>query len=524
MEERSLMTRVHSHRWVTFLVMLFILGVGITIGTLISVRVDAERGEVEQLKMSTGGKPMSADSQGSLSQGFADVASQLGPAVVSVHTESIMRNARNPHQQIIPRGIPGLDLRPFMDVPEVQRVRAAGSGFIVDATGYVLTNHHVINEATKIKVNLKDGTEYTARVIGSDPDTDVAVIKIEGSKPFPVARIGDSIKMRTGDWVVAIGAPFELSQTVTAGIISATGRVVQEVGAFNDYLQTDAAINRGNSGGPLVSMAGEVVGINTFIQSPSGSSAGVGFAIPSKVFVDMYNQLVGGGKVHRGWLGVSMNTGTMTPEMARYFGVKSGKGVIITDLLDASGNPSREGPAAKAGLLPEDVIVEIDGKAIETDYDLRSVIATTPPGKKVQIKAVRKGEPKAFDVALAERTISNQPAKRSVTLDDKDETPSKPQEIGLTVDNITPAMARQLELDSSEGAIVLEVKPGSLAEDAGLLPNDILTQVNGKTIANAQAFGQVFRALKTGEGAVIRLLRLTGDTRKSVQYTSLVKP
>jgi serine protease Do len=506
--------------------MLFVLGVGITIGTLISIRVDAERAEVEQLKISSTGKPLNVDSPGALSQGFSEIAAQVGPAVVYVKTESIMkRNPRNPHQQIIPRDIPGLDLRPFFDQqPEEQRVRALGSGFIVDSAGYVVTNHHVIDGANKIKVSLKDGTEYPARLIGSDADTDVAVIKIEASKPLPVAKVGDSSKVRTGEWVVAIGAPFDLSQSVTAGIISATGRVVENVGMFNDYLQTDAAINRGNSGGPLVNMSGEVVGINTFIQSTTGSSAGVGFAIPSKVFVDMYNQLIGGGKVHRGWLGVSMNTGPMTPEMAKYFGVKSGKGVIVTELIDANANPSREGPAAKAGLQPEDVIVELDGKPIESDYDLRSAIATTPPGKKVQIKAIRKGELKTFEVALAERTYGTQSDEKKVTLDDKAEEQSKPPEIGLTVDNITQSMSRQLELESSEGTIVAEVKPGSLAEDAGLIPNDILTHVNGKAITNAQNFGQVFRALKSGEGAVIRFLRLSRDGRKSALYTSLVKP
>jgi serine protease Do len=525
MDDRSLVTRVRAHRWVTFLVLLFVLGVGITIGTLISIRVDAERAEVEQLKISSTGKPLNVDSPSALSQGFAEIAAQAGPAVVYIKTESILkRTARSPHQQIIPN-LPGLDLRPFLDQPEEQRVRALGSGFIVDSAGYIVTNDHVIDGANKIKVSLKDGTEYPARLIGSDADTDVAVIKIEANKPLPVAKVGDSSKVRTGEWVVAIGAPFDLSQSVTAGIISATGRVVEGVGMFNDYLQTDAAINRGNSGGPLVNMSGEVVGINTFIQSTTGSSAGVGFAIPSKVFVDMYNQLIGGGKVHRGWLGVSMNTGPMTPEMAKYFGVKSGKGVIVTELIDANANPSREGPAAKAGLQPEDVIVELDGKPIESDYDLRSAIATTPPGKKVQIKAIRKGEPKTFEVALAERTYGTQSDDKKVTLDDKAEEQSKPPEIGLTVDNITQAMSRQLELESSEGTIVADVKPGSLAEDAGLIPNDILTHVNGKAITNAQNFGQVFRALKSGEGVVIRFLRFSPrDGRKSALFTSLVKP
>lgn len=525
MEERSIVAHLKANRWVTFMVLLFVLAVGITIGTLVSTQVDAGRLGAEQLKISSSSKPLNLDSPTSLSQGFAEVAAQVGPAVVYINTEAIVRNnTRNPHGQLDPGDMIPFEFRRFLDVPEVQRIKALGSGFIVDSAGYIITNSHVIGGANKIQVNLKDGSKYPARVIGSDDSTDVTVIKIDSNKPLSYAKIGDSTALRTGDWVLAVGSPFNLSQTVTAGIISATGRVVEGVGSFNDYLQTDAAINRGNSGGPLVNMAGEVVGINTFIQSPTGSSAGVGFAVPSKTFVDIYNQLIGNGKVRRGWLGVSMNTGPMNPEMAKYFGVKSGRGVIITELIDEQGSPSRQGPAAKAGLLPEDVIVDIDGKEIEIDHDLRSVIANSAPGTKVRIKAVRKGEIKTFDVVLGERSIESRTGTRSVTLDDKEEEQQKPQEIGLTVDDLTQAMVRQLGLENADGAIVVEVKPGSLAEDAGLARNDILLQLNGRTITNAQSFGQLFRSLKSGEGAVIRYVRLGEDGRKQMFYTSLVKP
>ena len=528
MEERSFVSHIKANRWVTFIVLLFVLAVGITIGTLVLSQVDAGRLGAEQLTISRSGKPLNTDSPTSLSEGFAEVAALVGPAVVNINTESLVRNRiQEPHGRQQQDDLFGFDLRRFFDAPEVQRVRALGSGFIVDSAGYIITNGHVIDGASKIKVNLKDGREFTAQLVGKDESTDIAVIKIESDKSFPYAKIGDSAALRAGDWAVAIGSPFDLAQTVTAGIISATGRVFSGVGIFNDYLQTDAAINRGNSGGPLVNMAGEVVGINTFIQSTTGSSAGVGFAVPSHTFVGIYNQLTQSGTVKRGWLGISMNTSPMTPEMAQYFGVESGKGVLITDLIDESGDSSRVGPAARAGLLPEDVIVEIDNRKIKSDHDLRTVVANTAPGDTVVVKAVRKGTTKTFNVALAERSIDRVTSNRSVALDDPVEE-SKPQEIGLTVDNLTSTMARQFQLDSEEGAIVVGISPGSLAEDAGLQKNDILLLLNGKPISSAQQFGQLFRKLKSGEGAVLKYVRVSPDgrgaTRKLLYYTSLVKP
>lgn len=520
-----------SSRWTTILILVFVLGIGVTIGTLLNTGVDAQKTTGEPLKMSAGTRAASLDS-GPPAKGFSDVAKVVGPAVVNINTEAVIQNRvrgprtqrRSTPEQEEPDSLFPFDLRRFFDIPEQQTVHSLGSGFIVDSTGFILTNYHVINNATKIKVNLDNGKEYTAKVIGKDELTDVAVIKIESKEPFPSAKIGDSSALRTGDWVVAIGSPFGLQQTVTAGIISATGRVMQEIGAFNDYLQTDASINRGNSGGPLVNMANEVVGINTFIQSPSGSSAGVGFAIPSVAFRDVYNQLVTNGSVRRGFLGVSMNVIPLTAEMAKYFGVPSGKGVLITDLINEKGEPSNDGPAARAGMKPEDVISEINARKVETQQDVRTIIATTAPGKTVTVKAYRKGVLMSFNVALVERTLEKVNAERGVTLDEQPEEPAKPQEIGLTVDDVTQTVARQLRLDSTKGVVVVEVKAGSLAEDAGLAANDVILELNGKVIDGAQGFGQQFRSLASGSGAVIKFLRTAQDGRTTTIYTSMVKP
>lgn len=533
--------RRKGHRLTTILILLFVLGVGITIGTLISTGVDAQKPAIEPLKISsTGGaaaKPLGMESPAFPMKGFSDIAKAVGPAVVNINTEMIIQNRarglrgqrKSTPQQQVPEGmLPFLDIPRLFDMPEQRTVHSLGSGFIVDPSGYIITNNHVVDRATKIKVNLSNGDEYTAKVIGTDELTDMAVIKIEGKQPFPCAKIGDSSAVSPGDWVVAIGSPFGLDQTVTAGIISATGRVVQGIGIFNDYLQTDASINQGNSGGPLLNMSGEVVGINTFIQSPSGGSVGMGFAIPSRAFLDVYNQLSTSGKVHRGFLGISMNPVELTPEMAKFFGVQGGKGVLITEMINEKGEASAEGPAAKAGMKAEDVIVEINGRKVASQQDVRTTIATTAPGKTVQVKAYRKGVLQNFQVTLAERTLEQQQSTdRGVTLDDQPEEPVKPKEIGLTVDDITPSIMREMRLDTSDGVIVVDVKSDSLAEEAGLTADDIILELNGKVLKGAQSFGQQFRSLSSGSGAVIKFLR--GGTggqsgRRQTLYTSMIKP
>jgi len=532
----------------SFLMVLFVLTLGIGIGTLITYRVGAVGQGSSQLKIQTDGKPVAGSAVLALSQAFAEVAKHVEPAVVNINTEEVVRVSRRRNNQgggqgdeapddFFHRFMPGIpNVVPQM--PDQYTRQSLGSGVIVDPKGYIITNNHVVDRATKIKVSVAGGKEYTAKVVGADELSDIAVIKIDGESSFPVAKVGDAKAMKVGDWVLAIGSPFGLEQSVTAGIISTTGRVFDGrdgygIGSmlFNDYLQTDAAINPGNSGGPLVNMNGEVVGINSFISTRSQQNAGVGFAVPSHIFASVYNQILERGKVQRGWLGVTMNTLPFTPSMAKYFGVKQGSGVLITGLTNEQGDTADTGPAAVAGIKPEDVIVEFGGKKIQSVQDLRLAVANTPPGQKTDVKAVRHGEEKTFRVTVIERKYEAAAAAEGnggFSLEEKQEE-VKP-EIGLKVDDVPPAIAKNLPTPG--GAIVVSVNPGSLAEEAGLYGQeqggaDIIMEANGKKIANALDLLNVVKGLKSNEDVVLKFVRLQRSTKgvqPNVFFTSITKP
>jgi len=515
---------------------LFVLSIGITIGTLISNHVGANTGPGDsQLQMQSGGKPVAGGAYLALSQAFEEVSRRVAPAVVNVNTEEVVSRRQGgsgaqSDDDILRRLFNG----PMFQMPEPQTVRSLGAGVIVDPKGYIITNNHVVEGAVKIKVSVSGGEEYTAKVIGTDPVSDIAVIKISGKKDFPYAKIGNSKMMKVGDWVITIGSPFGLEQTVTAGIISTTGRTFKngdgpsEYSIFNDYLQTDAAINRGNSGGPLVNMNAEVVGINSFISTTTGASAGVGFAVPSHLFVRVYNQILQTGKAARGWVGVSMNRLPFTPAMAKFYGVKQGSGVLITQLVDEKSAPSEAGPAAKAGLKAEDVIIEFDGQKVQDNQDFRMAVANTQPGKNVKVKAVRQGQEKEFVVTVAERKIENQ-EKSQYGFDEKDEKPKT--EIGLTFDNVPQRLAQTMNITG--GAYITSVSPGSLAEEAGLsAPNqnrsDVIVSANGASINNADELLKIVKGVKSGDPIVIKFLHgergQSGQVITEICITSIVKP
>jgi len=518
-------------RVIPFLIILFVLSVGIGIGTLITYQVGASGPGDSLLKIQSDGKPLVANTVLGLSESFEAVAKRVEPAVVNINTEEIVRiSSRSSPQQ----GDDPMDLfqqwfgSPMM--PEQYTRNSLGTGVIVDPKGYIITNNHVVESATKIRVSVKDDKEYPAKVIAGDELSDIAVIKIDGSKPFPTVDIGDAKVMKVGDWVLAIGSPFGLEQTVTAGIISAIGRTFESTDGntlqmlFNDYLQTDAAINPGNSGGPLVNMNGEVVGINSFISTSSRSNAGVGFAVPSPIFVNVYNQIIENGKVMRGWLGVNMNTLPFTPAMAKYFGVGQGSGVLITGLTDENGENAETGPAAKAGIKAEDVITEFDGKKITGVQEFRMAVASTPPGQKVKIKVVRHGTENVFEVALGERKIEEQQRNGPISFDTQPEEPKA--ELGLSIDNVPARTAQSLNI--SGGALILDVKAGSLAEEAGLqgqnqYGSDIIVEANGKKIDTAQDLLNLVRSLRSGEDIVVKFIRYSGSNSGTF-FTSLTKP
>ncbi len=416
---------------------------------------------------------------------FAQVAENVAPAVVNINT--VTRGAgRTPIEEFF-----GDEFfrRFFGETPErSEPARSLGSGVIVDASGIVLTNAHVVERASEIEVVTADAKKYKAKVVGADKRTDLAVLRLQGGGPFPAASLGDSDKIRVGDWVLAIGSPFGLQQTVTAGIISAKGRSITG-GAFDDFLQTDAAINPGNSGGPLVNMSGEVVGINSAILSRSGGNVGIGFAIPVNMARRIYTELAAKGKVTRGWLGVSIQP--LTPELAKGFGLKDPKGVLIADVVQDS-------PAAKAGINAGDIIMEFDKKKVDTPQDLQKVVALTAPGKGVPLKVWRDKGEKMLEIKIGdtpEDTVALKSSNKSKTF------------LGLDIRPITPDLARQLNLRNSEGVVVFGVEDESAAAEAGLQRGDIIREVNRQRIRSIQDFERLTHDLKEGDRITVLLQR-----------------
>jgi serine protease Do len=515
------------------------LVLGVLIGSIVSPGTDASPADKHRPKLirSGGGEPLEKTGGGLISEGFAQVVKTLAPAVVNINTQELVRVANQSPEAF--RGLFGPDLfnrffdqqDPNKKQPRERKVSSLGSGVIVDSDGYILTNYHVVARADKISVELANGKKYLANIIGQDPQSDLAVLKVAAGEPLPFARIGDSKDLEVGDWVLAFGSPFSLEKTVTSGIVSATGRNVAGTRSFGDYIQTDAAINPGNSGGPLVNMQGEVIGINSFIQTRSGGSNGVGFAIPSTVFVNSYNQLVTTGKIERGFIGISMNLGEFTPEMAEFFGVsgqdpdgiKDNDGVLITQLIDEKGKPSDTGPAYRAGIREEDVIVSFNGQEMETSWDLRTAVAGTAPNKVVSLMIVRKGEVKRIKVTLAERTLEQQEqeADEGISLDETPERDRK-KEIGIEVRPVSPRDHQRLGFDDEAGMLVLDVTPTSLADDAHLRSGDVITHVNGNEVSTASAFREAILSLPSGSGVVLRVVTFVGQ--KQVRFTSFRKP
>lgn len=358
------------------------------------------------------------------------------------------------------------------------RQKSLGSGFIIDREGHIVTNNHVVEGADEVKVKLANGKEFDAKVIGRDSKTDLALIKINGAPDLQPLKMGNSDETKIGSWVVAIGSPFGLEQTVTAGIVSAKGRIIGS-GPYDNFIQTDASINPGNSGGPLVNIRGEVIGINTAIVA---SGQGIGFAIPINTASDVIPQLKNKGQVTRGWLGVSIQD--ITPELVESFGLKEKKGALVADVV-------KDGPADKAGIERGDVIVEFDNKEIVESKDLPRIVAVVPVGKNVTIKLLKNGKTINKDVKIAQMEETTTEAAKA---------PARKQ-IGITVQNITPEIGRALGLKNANGAVITQVEPGSPAADAGFQRGDVIKEVNRKTIKNVDEFFQNIEQAKKGNGS-----------------------
>ncbi|MCF8026083.1 MAG: DegQ family serine endoprotease [Desulfobacteraceae bacterium] len=401
---------------------------------------------------------------------FTELSEKASPAVVNIRTvKTIERGPGKALQRFF--GGPGGEQRYreffekfFEGLPQQQFQRKSlGSGFILDSQGYIVTNYHVIKNADQIKVKLQNGDEYAAEIIGSDPPTDLALLKIDPEKKLPALELGNSDKMKVGQWVVAIGNPFGLDHTVTAGIISAKGRVIG-AGPYDDFIQTDVSINPGNSGGPLLNMDGEVVGINTAIL-PRGE--GIGFAVPSSMAKEVIKQLKESGEVTRGWLGIGVQE--LNKELKNYYDVDHG--VLITRVFP-------DDPADKAGLKANDIIISINGEKISSARELSKLISDLPVGKEAAIKVRRGDETQTFRVKIAKRDEMAPSAKGDRQ---EDEESAK---LGLAVSDISPQLAERLNISPKAGVIVVEIKPGSKADKAGIQEKDIIKEINHKPISS----------------------------------------
>jgi serine protease Do len=379
--------------------------------------------------------------------------------------------------------------RPFMEeAPQRDfKQRSLGSGFIIDKEGYIVTNNHVIEDADQIKVKLYDDKEFDATLVGRDSKTDLALIKIEGANGLQSLEMGDSDALDVGTWVVAIGSPFGLEQTVTAGIVSAKGRIIGS-GPYDDFIQTDASINPGNSGGPLLNLEGEVVGINTAIVA---SGQGIGFAIPINLAKGIVNQLKEGGEVTRGWLGVAIQD--LTPELAEYYNIEGQKGVLIAQVF-------KDDPADKAGLKANDVVTAINGQTVSTGRELSQVIANSKVGQKTKITFVRDGKQQTVSVRLVKRDDEKQLVARPVG-DTQDE-------LGLRVQPITPELARQFGIDAAEsGVLVGRVKAGSKADQAGVQTGDIIKEIDRQPIKDATDYDKLTKKGLKGDDGISMLIK-----------------
>jgi serine protease Do len=438
---------------------------------------------------------------------FTTLAEKLDPTVVNISTTQVIKGGgmgrqfgfRSPG----PGGPFGQQPDPFEEFfdrffrggpqGDLKR-RSLGSGFVIEEEGLIVTNHHVVKDAETITVIFYDETEAEAEVIGKDPKTDLALIKVDVDRKLPTVTLGDSDKLRMGDWVLAIGNPFGLKYTLTAGIVSAKGREIG-AGPYDDFIQTDASINPGNSGGPLINMKGEVIGINTAIVA---GGTGIGFAIPVNMATELIPQLKETGRVSRGWLGVYIQR--VTPDLAKTFGLDKPMGALVSEVTEG-------GPAADTGLEHGDVIVEFNGEPVERFNDLPRMVAATPPGEKVALKVLRKGKEKTIKVKLGE-------------LPDEEATLAEGEsgeELGLQLQEITPELARTHELASDKGLIITDLDPSGVAAEAGLRRGDIIVEINQSPVNTISEFQKKVGETEKGEMMLFLIKRREGSLYIAVE-------
>jgi len=419
---------------------------------------------------------------------FAKLAEKLRPAVVNISTTIVFKQGPAPGDRPSPFG----EKDPYRDfwekffggqIPQEYETKSLGSGVIINKQGYILTNNHVVENAKEILVTLFSGKEFPANVIGRDKKTDLALIKIDAKEDFPVAPLGDSDRLKVGEWVLAIGNPFGLAETVTSGIVSAKGRVIG-AGPYDDFIQTDASINPGNSGGPLFNFWGEVVGINTAIVA---AGQGIGFAIPINMAKEILPQLKEKGRVTRGWLGVGIQR--ITPQLAKSFGLKEEGGILVSQVF-------KDSPAERAGIKQGDIILEFNGKMIKEIGELSRTVASTPVGKTVTVKIFREGKTLTLQAKIAEMKEEKEVA----------EAPSR-KPLGLSVQDITPELARRLGVEEGSGVVVTRVEPRGPAAAAGISKGDVIQEVNRQPVGSVEEFNRALERARDEEDILFLVSR-----------------
>ncbi|MCW5964984.1 MAG: trypsin-like peptidase domain-containing protein [Bryobacterales bacterium] len=497
-----------SRKYSLFVVALVLcaLAVGIVIGTLLDSDVRA----VPRVA-APDATPLSIPDPVQLSNAFSTLARRVEPAVVNIITSKGRDQRRRSNRQ--DPGEEGDSFRRFFEPPFGDdgpfRGGSIGSGVVVDKNGYIITNWHVVEEATKILVRLHgDRKEYEAKLVGGDFETDIAVIKIDAGRPLEPAPVGNSDAVQVGDWVVAIGSPFGLDATVTAGIISAKQRELADAQAFQRFLQTDAAINPGNSGGPLLNIRGEVIGINTAIASNSGRYQGVGFAMPMNTAVGVYNQIVQGGRVTRGSIGISLNRSD-DPEVLRAYGVE--EGVIVAGVQTS-------GPADRAGIQVDDVILEIAGKKVGGGSALIDHVSSLPVGSEVSFIILRNGKRLTRQVLIGDRAQMFGDRGRSDLLnppDEKQDPSATPSDLnlGISIQNVTAERLKEWSFPEDHGVVISRVESGSLGEAIGLRADDVIVSAGGQSVRSVEDIRTYRERLRPGDAVAFRVFRKLGSPR-----------
>ncbi len=498
------LTGLRKQKLFSFSLLLFTLSIGILIGTLIKTGVGAQSGAV-----APDARPLTIPDPVQLSTAFSELARKIEPSVVNITTDYIperQQSAQNRRQPQTPdEGEDFFDFFrrfqiPFGDEPMEQRRTGTGSGVIVDPNGYILTNNHVVDGATRIKVKLnKEPQEYVAKLIGTDRETDLAVIKIDAPKKLVAAKIGNSDAVQVGDWAIAIGSPFGLEATVTAGIISAKERDLPGAEQFQHFLQTDAAINPGNSGGPLLNINGEVIGINTAIITSSRGYQGLGFALPINMAVKVYNQIIKTGRVTRGSIGIQLQS-QVNPELLKAYGADSG--VFVTSVRPGS-------PGEKAGLKEADIIVSLNGKPVKGNNEFINAIADTPVGSTVTLGILRDGKRMDLKVTVGDRSEiwADNPQIAGNRGGQSGQGESAGIRFGISVRGLSAAERSEMGIPGGAGVLITAVEPASFAEDIGIQPNDVLTEINRRPINSVDDIRKVQSSLKPGDPVAFRVLR-----------------